>query len=320
MQGDGGDVEGLFFGSQTVVSGATLLADDAGEEQAVLFAAVCSNARLFEKLGDDEAQRATERCLKRMERAVPTCGGRLVKSLGGELMAVFDHADEAAQAAIEMQKRVADLPPVSGIKLEIRAAFSYGMVFNEPAGITGVAVSRATTLAGLAGPSQVFTAETDVEAMSAAWRRTTQARSERYGEEGVFQLRPEGPLAPLPSKALAQAQDLAHSVAGKRLCVRYRGEVLLFQEEVSCVTIGRDADCDIVVHDRRASRHHARLERRGEMLFLVDQSTNGTFVTLNGRKEALLRNTEAPIYGKGRIAFAGSAEKSAADIAEFELI
>lgn len=87
--------------------------------------------RLIEKLGETEASHAVERCLARMERAVLGCAGRIVKQLNGELLALFDRADEAAQAAIDMQVRVADLPPISGVKLAVRTAFSCGTIFRE---------------------------------------------------------------------------------------------------------------------------------------------------------------------------------------------
>ena len=64
--------------------------------------------------------RAVDRCMKRMERAVEGFGGRIVKLVGDELMATFALADEAFQAGVEMQLRVADLPPVSGVKLAVR--------------------------------------------------------------------------------------------------------------------------------------------------------------------------------------------------------
>ena len=48
------------------------------------------STRLYEKLGDTEALRAVERCIKRMERAVEAFRGKVVKTIGDEVMAVFD--------------------------------------------------------------------------------------------------------------------------------------------------------------------------------------------------------------------------------------
>ena len=42
--------------------------------------------------------------------------------------------------------------------------------------------------------------------------------------------------------------------------------------------IGREADCDVVVHEPGASRHHAVLQREGDTWVVVDTSSNGTFV------------------------------------------
>jgi pSer/pThr/pTyr-binding forkhead associated (FHA) protein len=45
------------------------------------------------------------------------------------------------------------------------------------------------------------------------------------------------------------------------------------------MSLGRNPDNDIVISDPRASRHHARVTRRGESFFLEDlTSSNGTFV------------------------------------------
>lgn len=45
------------------------------------------------------------------------------------------------------------------------------------------------------------------------------------------------------------------------------------------LTIGRGADCDLVLHDPQASRHHAELRRTGDEWLVVDiGSTNGTLV------------------------------------------
>jgi FHA domain len=45
------------------------------------------------------------------------------------------------------------------------------------------------------------------------------------------------------------------------------------------ILIGRDPACDVVLADGSVSRKHARVERRGESWFVVDQgSANGTFL------------------------------------------
>ena len=55
-----------------------------------------------------------------------------------------------------------------------------------------------------------------------------------------------------------------------------------------------------------ASRHHARIEKRKDHFVLIDQSTNGTYVTISGRTEIAVRRSEFVLYGSGQIAFGDS--------------
>ena len=108
-----GAIEEVHCGMGTVVSSIGMIMDDASPQLAVLFADVSGSARLHEKLGDAEAARAVDRCMKRMERAIEGFGGRIIRLIGDEIMVSFNSVDEAFQAAVDMQHRVADLPPVS---------------------------------------------------------------------------------------------------------------------------------------------------------------------------------------------------------------
>ena len=52
-----------------------------------------------------------------------------------------------------------------------------------------------------------------------------------------------------------------------------------FSLNLSRVTLGREADCDIVLSDRNVSRHHAELSREPDGVVIKDlSSANGTFV------------------------------------------
>ncbi len=112
----------------------------------------------------------------------------------------------------------------------------------------------------------------------------------------------------------------APSERDPRLCLRYAGQVKLLDRLRPKLLMGRDSGCDVTVRDRRASRHHARIERRGDFFVLSDLSTNGTFVTISGGPELLVRREEFVLRGSGIISFAASASSPGADIAEFEYL
>jgi hypothetical protein len=88
-----------------------------------------------------------------------------------------------------------------------------------------------------------------------------------------------------------------------RLNIDYNQRKFVFRDSLK---LGREETNDMVIEDPMASRHHARIEKRKDHFVLIDQSTNGTFVTITGRKEIAVRRSEFVLYGSGQIAFGDS--------------
>ncbi|MGE0622951.1 MAG: FHA domain-containing protein [Pseudomonadales bacterium] len=72
--------------------------------------------------------------------------------------------------------------------------------------------------------------------------------------------------------------------------------------ETRCVSLGTDADADLTVSGRSASRSHAHIEHRKQYFVLVDHSTNGTYVQTEDEKVTFLRRGELRLWGDGWIA------------------
>lgn len=293
----------------------------------VLLADVSGSARLHEKLGKTEALRAVDRCMKRMERTVEGFNGRIVKIVGDELMATFPHADEALQAAVEMQQRIADIPPVSGVKLEIRIGFAHGEAPEEGDTPVGATVNLAASLAGIAKPGQILTNRDSLAVLSSALLKFTRdltdlpagGKSLPVAVTEVF----IHDMHALDGTQHASVVDNEVPQVGSKLRVQYKGKVLVIEDHHAPITLGRDQDCDLVIQDRRASRKHASIEWRRGRPYLIDCSTNGTFVALGDNPEVFLRRSEVALQGKGTICFAGSVTSPEAstvrDCARFEV-
>ncbi|HWU84189.1 MAG TPA: adenylate/guanylate cyclase domain-containing protein, partial [Rhodocyclaceae bacterium] len=123
----------------------------------VLFADVAGSTRLYEKLGDAEALRAIERCLNRVERAIASCGGKVVKTIGDELMATFATAELACHAATVMHARIEGLPSVAGGKLAIRVGFHFGSVLVDGVDVFGNTVNIAARITEVAKAREIIT-------------------------------------------------------------------------------------------------------------------------------------------------------------------
>ena len=77
-------------------------------------------------------------------------------------------------------------------------------------------------------------------------------------------------VLPTPATPAALATLVVREPSGRVRHVRLDG---------GPVVIGRDAACDVVLDDRRASRRHVRIQARGGYLVLSDLgSTNGTYI------------------------------------------
>ena len=70
---------------------------------AVLFADICGSTKLYQALGDANARTVVDACLTLMRTVVDRYNGRVVKSMGDEIMCVFDTADNGLLAASDIQ-------------------------------------------------------------------------------------------------------------------------------------------------------------------------------------------------------------------------
>ncbi len=270
-------------------------------ERCILFADVVGSTALYEKLGDAEAKHAVERCLKRVRLAVEHFGGRTIKNIGDGVLADFADPSSATAAACEMQQRVADLPPVAGNTLSLRVGFHLGDVIEEAGDIFGDAVNLASRLADLARPGQIIASATTINALPGLMRQSARA---------LPAMPIKGKLEPVPvCEVIWRDEGELTLVAGRSEAVPHGGHLVLHYEDSvleldsfsAPLIIGRDKNCGLVVADALASRQHARIERRAEQFFLVDQSTNGTWLSREGEAPAALRREEAPLTGRGRI-------------------
>jgi class 3 adenylate cyclase len=270
---------------------------------AVLFADVSGSTRLYEELGDQAALAAIGRCLRFVEATCAGHQGRLVKTIGDEAMVVFPSADLAADAAGELQGRIAEEEPAAGAqRMALRIGFHYGPALESAGDVFGDSVNLAARLVGFAQRAQVITSEETIIALS-PWRRARTREIHTLTVRGkqrdirIFELIWQD--APEELTALATRPTALPA----RLALRHGERELTLGEDTRPVTLGRDAQNDFIIADRMASRMHARIERRNGKFVIVDHSSNGTYVTFTGEPQIPLRREELVLRGRGEIAF-----------------
>jgi len=284
---------------------------------ALLFADVSGSTTLYEKLGDRAALAAVESAIDIMKRSVAAYQGTVVKTIGDEVMAALPDADAALQAASDMQNRIAALPPLGDVRLAIRIGFHAGEVIEENGDFFGDAVNTAARMAGFAKGGQIITTGATVAALSAMLRESTRQvaalsvkgkQSEVEVCEVLWQTGDD--LTMLASgRGPAQVESILRLLHGVR--------TLVMDDSLRAVQIGRDAEHEISIADRMASRLHGRIERRADRFYYVDLSTNGTYVTHEDGVETVLRRDQVLLRGRGTLSFGHSASSPGAETITF---
>jgi class 3 adenylate cyclase len=273
-----------------------------GQQLAVVFADVSGSTRLYETLGDAEALATIGHCLDLATSVAKDHGGRLVKTIGDEAMLAFPAVDRALEAAGDIQSRMAALPPRGNVRVGFRIGMHCGNAIAVEGDLFGDAVNVAARMAGLAKSGQVILSEAAVEALSPWLRR-------RLREVDVLTVKGKEKDIRIFELLWQDATDEVTAVATRapvrasRLEVRHGAHAIQLDEQATTLTLGRDPQNDVVIADRMASRLHGRIERRRDKFVLVDQSSNGTFLTIEGERELQLRREEIMLRGRGRISF-----------------
>jgi len=288
-----------------------------------LFADVSGSTRLYETAGDTLAHAAIEKCIDIFREKTRHGGGRVVKTIGDEVMSVFADASGATIAAAEIQTSIQELAPVAGTKIGVRIGFHYGPVVERDGDVFGDAVNLAARLAGLAAKGQIMTSRETVEHMTP----TQKAFSRR-----LYAIEVKGKAQPVDlyevlwqqsgeETAMATRGD-ASSVhtpyAAAKLRLKYLNNEIVLDDTRASITLGRDRFADVTIVDRMGSRLHGKIEYRLGKFVLGDHSANGTYVTFDNDPEIVLRREEVVLRGRGQIAF-GQSRQTATEVAEFSL-
>jgi len=113
----------------------------------VLFADVSGSTKLYDSVGDTAAFEAIGACIDQLRRSAEADGGRVVKTMGDEVMVLFPSPDAAASAATRMHTAVESLPVVGSNKLALRIASIPGRWCSRTTDIFGDTVNVASRLA-----------------------------------------------------------------------------------------------------------------------------------------------------------------------------
>jgi adenylate cyclase len=297
---------------------------NAETEVAIVFADVVGSTRLYELLGDHQARDMILICVELMRGSTERNRGTVIKTIGDEILAIFPTANDAVNAAAEMQHDISGHPAltVQGQHVAIRIGCHFGPVVLENKDIFGSSVHTANRMTSQAKAGQIVLTSDTVGRLTPEWRACTRqidVTSVRGQSEEIelFEVlwQQEDVTSMLPSIAL----DARTGHRPKRVRLSFQGREYVLEDANKMLTLGRAEENDVVVQGTLISRLHARIEINRNRCLLVDQSTNGTFVTSEGGKESFVRRDSVALEGQGLIGLGHLPEENAPDAIQYRL-
>jgi adenylate cyclase len=269
---------------------------------AVLFVDVSGSTAFFDRYGEVAGHAMVEHCFKIIVPEVERLRGRIVKYMGDGFLAVFEGPADAVEAAETMHTALADdnATRPDAARVRIHSGISAGPVVVRGDGdVFGDAVNVAARVQHVAGPDQVYTTKEVVDDLPPG----TQAKTRRVGR---FPLRGKGDevelyevMWKLEGATVLFTRSALREEA--RLAVFFQGTVAEMNAAQARLTVGRTSGNDLVVDDGAVSREHAEFVRKKGAIYLIDHSTNGTYVRPQIGKARHLHREELMLDGSGEV-------------------
>ncbi len=277
----------------------------------VIFADLTGSTAVFEALGNERATFAVTRLTDLMAQACELHHGRVVKTLGDGVLAVFERERDAVAAMVDLQrehrKRVAQWPP--RLVMQIKVGMASGEIVLVDGDCYGEAVNLAARLCDLAAPGEIW---------------ATQAVGDAGAPGSGVRIRPLGPMS---IRGLAEAREVCqidwdgvdatdlltlpatledfrpamHPTSGQ-INLSWLDVSAAFGSSELPIHLGRLADAEFAVNDPRVSRRHARIDWVDSHFVLTDLSSYGTWVRFpGGSSEVALRRSACVLLEQGEI-------------------
>ncbi len=291
----------------------------------ILFADIASSTLLYDTLGDKKAQLLIKSCLSILAGVTKAHKGKVIKTIGDELMCGFPSANAAVEAGKAMHKEIekgpVDEKPGSDYP-NIYIGIHLGPVILEKGDVFGDTVNVAARIMSLAKQRQIIITQQAYEMLSpelkSCVRFIGEAAIKGKGEkfklyEAIWEENDVTVVYEMSSGSLFK-KDITTC-----LKLKYRGQTFEINQEQITASIGRQSHNEIVVNTKFASRSHARIEFRRGKFVLVDQSSNGTYIYIEGKKSFRLKRDEISLSGSGRISLGQKADLGLADVIYFKV-
>ena len=296
----------------------------------VLFADLRGSTGLYERLGNAAAAGLVTKAVQALASTGVGTHGRVVKTLGDGLMALFTSSQAAVDAALRMQTMISRGLDSGGLGpstthrssgLQLHVALEHGEVVELGDDIYGDAVNVAARLLDHSGDQEIMVTRHVLEHLDERSRRMFRSLDSivlRGREQPVSVYTCAGTPQRDGAETCFESWEDSAEPDGIRLW-NHTGELVLGLRSLPAL-LGRGAQAHFLVNDASTSRSHAQLEWRGQALQITDLSSNGTYVRFSDGELVTLRRSSCVLHGRGQIGLGRLPEPGGSATVDFDLI
>lgn len=296
---------------------------DEGSKYAVLLVDISGSTALYERVGTTRAIEQVSLCLETLRNVIDMHDGEFIHSKGDDILCIFEKSEKALNAAIEMLDRVREGP------LSVHSGIDYGPLVRARDDVFGDSVNLAARLMALANSgeflcSEAFYQQLDPLAQTKLQfldKRRFKGKAETTDVYSYADSEPGQETQLITIQSLKSHDSSNEPVAADTVYVEliYKGRVSLCTANKD-LTIGRSADCDVIVPKPWVSRNHAALEIRQDHVYLKDVSSSGTYICFDGQAPILVRRETVLLPNSCGISLAKRPDDKEAELLECKVL
>jgi adenylate cyclase len=296
----------------------------------VVFADLSGSTGAFESLGNALATEAIRSLTQWLGGVCVQHSGRVVKTLGDGVLAVFPAAGPAVDAVVEMQRsyqgRMLEWP--NHLRMKLKVGVAAGDVVEVDGDCYGDAVNVASRLSDVSGPEQILATDTVIAQIPHP------RGAVKFSNLGPIPLRGKSEACVVYRVEWNEDADSTSLTQPAPMEQARRKPLARGFVQLSCLTqhasfgwddlpieVGRAGEAHFVVNDARVSRLHVRIDQHNGGLVLSDLSSYGTWLRFEGSPNDIgLRREDCVLHANGEISLGAPFEDIAAPRVRFQLV
>ncbi len=265
----------------------------------VLFSDIVGSSKLYQKLGNTKAEEKIHFTIQTLAACAHHYSGKVIKTIGDEIMCSFAELSDAADAAAEMNRLVQDT------KVELRTGISSGELIQRGDDLFGDVVNNAAFLTKVARAREILIDEMALDNASSFPSSKIELIAEMTMKGSssackIYRLNWENKLSQSMGATIINNVLTTSSTRDKLLVLTHKDQTFAIDAEHPVFVVGRDKTAaSLKISHAKISRRHCSVIYKQGKFVLEDHSTNGTFVEQTGAEITSVHREAFALIGSG---------------------